>query len=130
MFNVLPKSDKWKILMSEYIRQNPGQKNVLLSQIVDIFTLSDDESNPFYSTRGVDFCLESMVKTYKECKDNWKNIRSQISNFPYDQLISCGINAKNLDIERKGFIEAEDLTRFINMELNKYYRKRDLWLIW
>ena len=64
MFNVLAKKDKWTILMSEYIRQNPGQRNVLLSQIVDIFTLSDEESNPFFSTRGVDFSLEEMVRTY------------------------------------------------------------------
>ena len=55
---------------------------------------------------------------------------NQISSISYDQLTSCGFSAKNLDIERKGFIEADDLTRFINMELNKYYRKRDLWLVW
>jgi hypothetical protein len=57
MFNVLAKSDKWTILMSEYIRRNPTEKNVMLSQIVDIFSLNDEESNPFYSTRGVEFSL-------------------------------------------------------------------------
>lgn len=57
MFNVLGKSDKWTILMMEYIRQNPGDRNVLLSHIVDMFSLSDEESNPFFSTRGVDFSL-------------------------------------------------------------------------
>jgi hypothetical protein len=64
MFNSMAKSDKWTILMAEYIKRNPTEKNVMLSQIVDIFSLSDEESNPFYSTRGVEFGLESLVRTH------------------------------------------------------------------
>ena len=31
MLSVMTKSDKWTILMSEFIRQNPGEKRILLS---------------------------------------------------------------------------------------------------
>lgn len=51
LFNALTGKDKWSELMSEYVRVT-GDRTVTLSEIMDVFTLTDDESNPFYSTRG------------------------------------------------------------------------------
>jgi len=40
-----------------------------------------------------------------------------------------GFSSQRIDLERKGFIELEDLVRFLNIESGTFYRNRDLFLI-
>lgn len=42
MFNSITKMDKWTLLMAEYQRQLPDERNVMLSRIVELFTLSEE----------------------------------------------------------------------------------------
>ncbi len=40
-----------------------------------------------------------------------------------------GFTANKIDLERKGFIELEDLVRLLNIESGTFYRNRDIFLI-
>lgn len=75
-----------------------GDRKVTLTQIMDIFKLNEEESNPFYSTRGHEFTLQSLISCHIECEQNWNSLLSKVASFSFELLQQCGLNSRNLDI--------------------------------
>jgi len=46
------------------------------------------------------------------------------------KLIKGGFTEENIDISKRGFIAIEDLVRYINYEMDSFFRNRDVYLIY
>jgi hypothetical protein len=52
-----------------------------------------------------------------------------VKKFNRSQLKAEGFTLEKFDLEKKGYINMEDLVRFLNFESGNFYRNRDLVLI-
>jgi hypothetical protein len=67
------------------------------------------------------------VKAYLQSKSHWQG-RIQ-HKFERNALLGEGFTSSKIDLEKKNFIELEDLVRFLNIESGTFYRNRDIFLI-
>ena len=95
--------------------------------IKDLFSIDEDEINPFYSSRHDSFTFEGLVELYVQCEDCWE--KRLANRYSRGRLEREGFVERNIDLEKKGAITIDDFARFINFEGNTYYRTRDLMLL-
>ena len=67
------------------------------------------------------------MKSYIVSKKFWEE--KIVKQFSIAALKAEGLNLEKFDLEKKGYINVEDLVRFLNFESGNFYRNRDLILI-
>ena len=88
----------------------------------------DDEIDPFMSvSHSHEELIHSVVFAYQAAEQHWNN--NIYHNWTFWELKSDKFTTENIDQGRKGFINLEDLTFFINTMTDSEYRNRDLMLI-
>lgn len=53
-----------------------------------------------------------------------------VKKFDRSNLETAGFRSRNIDTTQKGYLNIEDLVRFLNVEMDVHYRTRDLYLIY
>ncbi len=68
----------------------------------EIFSLSEDEENPFYTARDCDFTIASLVEAFLECESHW--FEHVIKKFEREKLQAEGFVARRVDYGEKGYL--------------------------
>lgn len=53
-----------------------------------------------------------------------------VKKFDRSNLEMAGFRNRNIDTSQKGYLNIEDLVRFLNIEMDMHYRTRDIYLIY
>lgn len=93
-----------------------------------MFTISSEEENPFYTPRQEDFNISHLVTAFRETEEHWAT--RFMHAYGEHKLIKGGFTEENIDISKRGFIAIEDLVRYINYEMDSFFRNRDVYLIY
>jgi hypothetical protein len=109
-----------KALKEEGLQMTPNECRPL-------FAVDESENNPFFSVQGFQGSYSSLAQAYCSAHQHWRT--SIQRKFDRNALLSEGFTSQKIDLERKGFIELEDLVRFLNIESGTFFRNRDLFLI-
>lgn len=88
----------------------------------------DDEIDPFMSvSHSHEELLHGLIHSYRSCERHWnENI---YHSWTLWELKESRFTGECLDQAKKGFIALEDLTFYLNTELDGNYRNRDMLLI-
>lgn len=89
----------------------------------------NDEIDPFMSvSHSHQQLVHSLIFAYRSCEKNWnENI---YHNWTLWELKEAKFTNELLDKAKKGLITIEDLTSYVNTQLDGSYRNRDLLLIY
>lgn len=69
-FESVTGDDKWKKLeakLAEYRMKMP------MEQIKSVFTITDEENNPFFSVRESSSDMDRLVDSYQKTEEHWRN---------------------------------------------------------
>ena len=97
-----------------------------LAEVREIFMPRDDEIDLFMSvSHSHEELIHGVIFAYRVCEKNWNE--NMYHSWSLWELKESKFTAENLG--RKGTLTLEDLTLYINTELDGSYRNRDLLLI-
>jgi hypothetical protein len=96
-----------------------------VTQSREIFTMSQEEDNPFHTAKDLSGSYSQLVNNFLSSEKFWiENLQHRYSKPEIESTI------RGIDADKKGAILIEDMVRFINFESDQYYRNRDLSLIY
>ena len=118
------KADKWEQLEKAIYKCGYNQN---ISSLNRMFEVTEEEDNPFFSSREGEISYETLVQSWRKAEMHWTE---EIANqFDLKEFEVEKFSVDKVDMERKGYFTVEDLVRFLNMETGTFYRNRDLILI-
>jgi hypothetical protein len=115
---------KWEELRAELRR---GGLGLTEEELREEFSLQESENNPFFSVTDNKCDCKSLVSSYLLARTHWNEKISR--QFSAEQLSREGFSCARVDFDGKGYIQVEDLVRFLNVESGSFLRNRDVSLI-
>lgn len=115
---------KWEELKAELRR---GGLALGEQELREEFSLQESENNPFFSVTDNKCDCKSLVSSYLLARTHWNEKISR--QFSAEQLGREGFSCGRVDFDGKGYIQVEDLVRFLNVESGSFLRNRDVSLI-
>lgn len=97
-----------------------------LQYIKELMRVSPDEHNPFPEEGKHPNCSD-LVTLFMDAQNNWENYVCGCTSLK--QLKDEDYSTTELDLNQKGNLSIEDIVCFINLYTGRFYRNRDLSLI-
>jgi hypothetical protein len=72
--------------------------------------------------------VKHLVAAFRETEEHWA--ACFLHKYVEGKLVKGGFTEENIDISKRGFIAIEDLVRYINYEMDSFFRNRDVYLIY